>query len=318
MSEELSTDPPSAPPTCYRHPERESHIRCTRCERPICPDCMVSAPVGFQCPDCVREGNASVREARTLAGGAIHRDPVLVTKILVALNVGFFVLQYVTDDALTTDFAMNGVAVAVFDEWYRLITAAFLHAGLMHLALNMLALWLVGGAVESRLGRWRYLVVYLLSALGGSVLSYAVDSPLQTSVGASGAVFGLFGALFVLMLRLRFDVGGLIAIIAINVVIGFVPGFNINWRAHLGGLLVGTLLTAAMVYSPQRSRLAVSIGASVLVLLVCAGVSVSRSAQIDACVDGASISRSCLDDLTVIGAPSPLAADPPVDAPGQL
>jgi membrane associated rhomboid family serine protease len=173
----------------------------------------------------------------------------------------------------------------------------------------MLALWLVGGAVESRLGRWRYLVVYLLSALGGSVLSYAVDSPLQTSVGASGAVFGLFGALFVLMLRLRFDVGGLIAIIAINVVIGFVPGFNINWRAHLGGLLVGTLLTAAMVYTPKRSRLAVSIGASVLVLLVCAGVSVSRSAEIDACVDGASISRSCLDDLTVIGAatrPAPL------------
>ena len=299
MSEESAPDATSAPPTCYRHPDRESHIRCTRCDRPICPDCMVSAPVGFQCPECVREASAGAREARTLAGGTIHRDPVLVTKVLVALNVGFFVLQYLTGDELTVDFAMSGFAVAVLDEWYRLITSAFLHAGFAHLALNMLALWLVGGAVESRLGRWRYLTLYLLSAVGGSVLSYAVDSPWQTSVGASGAVFGLFGALFVLMRRLRFDVGGLIAIIAINVVIGFVPGFNINWRAHLGGLIVGTFLAVAMLYAPQRSRLWVSIGASALVLAVCVGVSVARSAQIEACLTGGS--PTCVDDLTVVG-----------------
>ena len=171
-------------------------------------------PSGFQCPDCVREGKATVREARTLAGGAIHGDPVLVTKILLAANVGLFILQFVTNDRVTARFAMQGFAVAIDGEYYRLITSAFLHTGVTHLAFNMLALWFVGSAIEPRLGRWRYLTVYLLSALGGSVLSYAVDSPFQSSVGASGAVFGLFGALFVLMRRLRFDVGGVVGLIA--------------------------------------------------------------------------------------------------------
>ncbi len=308
-------------PTCYRHPDRESHIRCTRCERPICPDCMVSASVGFQCPDCVREGKATVRQTRTLAGGAIHGDPVLVTKILVAANVALFILQYVTNDRLTARFVMQGFAVAVDGEWWRLVTSAFLHTGVTHLAFNMLALWFVGSAIEPRLGRWRYLTVYLLSALGGSVLSYAVDSPFQSSVGASGAVFGLFGALFVLMRRLRFDVGGIVGLIAINAVIGFVPGLNINWRAHLGGLIVGTLLTAAMVYAPQRQRLAVSIGASFAVVVVCVAVTTWRTDQINSCLDGTQNPNNCIEDITYIGAASSvsdsgIAARPPVDASG--
>src|SRR3954454_10157917 len=219
----------AAPPTCYRHPERESHIRCVRCERPICPDCMVSAPVGFQCPDCVRQAGATSRQARTLSGGAIHGDPALITKILVAVNILVFVIDSALGHRLLGDYAMQGGAVAADGEAYRLVTSAFLHTGFTHLAFNMIALWFVGAAVEARLGRWRYLTVYLLSALGGSVLSYAVDSPLQTSVGASGAVFGIFGALFVLSVKLRFDLGGLIALILINAVIVFIPGLNINW-----------------------------------------------------------------------------------------
>jgi membrane associated rhomboid family serine protease len=304
MTEQPADGDEAAPvvPTCYRHPERESHIRCVRCERPICPDCMVSAAVGFQCPECVREGKATTVAPRTLAGGAIHGDPLLVTKILVALNVGFFVLQLVTDDRITNRFAMQGLSVAIEGEWWRLMTSAFLHTGITHIALNMLALWFVGGAVEPRLGRWRYATVYLLSALGGSVLSYAVDSPFQASVGASGAVFGLFGALFVLMLRLRFDVQGLIAIIAINVVIGFIPGLNINWRAHLGGLIVGAVLTAAMVYAPQRSRLAVSIGVSIGVLLVCVAATMWRTDQINSCLDGTQNPNRCLDEITLVSA----------------
>lgn len=261
---------------------------------------MVSAAVGFQCPECVREGRANTREVRTLAGASVHRDPVLVTKILVALNAGFFLLQFATNDRITNRFAMQGLSVAIEGEWWRLMTSAFLHTGVTHIALNMLALWFVGGAVEPRLGRWRYLTVYLLSALGGSVLSYAVDSPFQASVGASGAVFGLFGALFVLMLRLRFDVQGLIAIIAINVVIGFIPGLNINWRAHLGGLIVGAVLTAAMVYAPQRSRLAVSIGASVGVVLVCVAATMWRTDQINGCLDGTQNPNRCLDEITLV------------------
>jgi membrane associated rhomboid family serine protease len=261
---------------------------------------MVAAPVGFQCPECVKTAGAGVRQARTIAGGAIHGDPILVTKILVAVNVILFGLQLLTDDRITNRFAMQGLAVAVEGEWYRLLSSAFLHTGITHLALNMLALWFVGAAVEPRLGRWRYLTVYLLSALGGSVLSYVLDSPFQASVGASGAVFGLFGALFVLMLRLRFDVRGLLAIIAINVVIGFLPGFNINWRAHLGGLLVGGLLTAVMVYAPQRSRLWVSIGASVAVVILCVVATVWRTDQINTCLDGTQNPNRCLEDITYV------------------
>jgi membrane associated rhomboid family serine protease len=267
---------------------------------------MVSAPVGFQCPECVQVAAASSRQARTLSGGVIHGDPALVTKILVAANV----LVYVVDSALGNrffyDYAMQGGAVAVNGEAYRLVTSAFLHTGFTHLAFNMIALWFVGAAVEGRLGRWRYLTVYLLSALGGSVLSYAVDSPLQTSVGASGAVFGIFGALFVLSVKLKFDLGGLIALILINAVIGFIPGLNINWRAHLGGLIVGALLTFVMVYAPQRTRFLWSIVASVLLFVALAGVTVYRSNEIKGCTyDNAQgktfYDTTCMENLVRIG-----------------
>jgi membrane associated rhomboid family serine protease len=276
-------DGPESAPHCYRHPDRETWIRCGRCERPICPDCMVAAPVGFQCPECVRAAAATVQQARTVSGGRIHRDPVLVTKILVGLNVGLFVVQYLSNDRVTRDYAMWGFGVALNGEWYRLLTSAFLHASVTHLLFNMVALWMVGGAVESRLGRWRYLTVYLVSALAGSVLSYAVDSANQVSVGASGAVFGLFGAFAVLAYRLRFDIAGIIGIILINAVIGFIPAFNINWRAHLGGLVAGTVLTAAMVYAPQKSRTAATVVAAALIVALCVGATVWRTDLIRAC-----------------------------------
>ena len=293
MSEPGAALPGPVPPTCYRHGDRETYVRCSRCDRPICPDCMIEAPVGFQCPECVREGNKELRQGRTIAGGAIHRDPVLITKILVGVNVFLFGLQFLSNDRVTTDYAMRGVNVAFEGEWWRLLTSAFLHVSVTHLLLNMLALWIVGGAIEPRLGRWRYLTVYLVSALAGSTLSYLVDPLSQPSVGASGAVFGLFGALFVLALRLRFDVRGVIALIAINVVIGFMPGFNINWRAHLGGLIAGTILTAVMVYTPQRHRLSLSIGASVLLVLICVLGTMARTDQARSCIESEQVFAPC-------------------------
>jgi len=139
------------------------------------------------------------------------------------------------------------------------------------------ALWVVGSAVEPRLGRWRYLTVYLLSALGGSVLSYVVDSPVIPTVGASGAVFGLFGAALVLARRLRLDIAGLVGIIAINAVLGFVIP-NVNWRAHLGGLIVGSLVTVAMVYPPKQYRVATTVAAIAGVLVLCVGATLWRTA----------------------------------------
>ena len=287
MTDGTASEPvsdPHQPPTCYRHGDRETYVQCSRCGRYICPDCMVEAPVGFHCPECIREAGRHLRAGKTLAGGAVHKDPILLTKILVAANVVLYGLQLLTNEALTEQFLMSGGPVAFLGEWWRLITSAFLHGSPTHLLFNMAALWFVGGAIEPRLGRSRYLAVYLVSALAGSVFSYIVDPVSQASVGASGAVFGLFGALFVLALRLRFDIGGIIAIIAINVVIGFVPGFNINWRAHLGGLIAGSILTAAMVYAPQRSRRWVSIGATAALVLVCVGGAYLRTEQIRSCV----------------------------------
>jgi membrane associated rhomboid family serine protease len=227
-----------------------------------------------------------------VAGGTIHGDPALVTKVLLAVNVAVFVLDLALGGELADRFAQRGIDIAVFGEQYRLISGAFLHAGLMHLAFNMLALWFVGGAVEAQLGRWRYLSVYLLSALGGAVLSYAVDSPFQATVGASGAVFGLFGAWFALSLKMRLDVTGLLWLIGLNAVIGFVPGFNINWRAHLGGLIVGAALTAVMVYAPQRRRFAWSLVASVAMLALLVGIAVNRSNEIRSCD-----TVQCVNDL---------------------
>ncbi|MEO8328459.1 MAG: rhomboid family intramembrane serine protease [Candidatus Nanopelagicales bacterium] len=250
----------------------------------------------------MREGNKDVRVGRTITGGTIHSDPALITKILVGINVAVYLAQYLSDGVVNDRFEMMGLRVAFDGDSYRLLTSAFLHASITHLLLNMLALWVVGSVVEPRLGRWRYLTVYLVSALAGSAFSYAVDSVFQRSVGASGAVFGLFGALFVLALRLRFDVRGIITIIAINVVIGFIPGFNINWRAHLGGLVAGALLTAAMVYAPQRNRVVISIVASAALIAVCVYATVWRSEQINACSNLELRSDQCGFRMPEVGA----------------
>jgi membrane associated rhomboid family serine protease len=230
---------------------------------------MVEAPVGFQCVECVRDQNRDLKQGRTISGGAIHRDPMLITKILVAINVIVFGLQQVSTLQVDQRFQMVGGCVAFYDQWWRLITAAFLHESVVHIGLNMLALWVVGNVVEPRLGRWRFLIVYLLSALAGSALSYAANPALYASVGASGAIFGLFGALFVLFLRLRMEIGGIVALIVINLALGFIPGMNIDWHAHLGGLIMGTIVTAAMVYAPQSQRLLITIAVSIAAFVLC-------------------------------------------------
>ena len=262
--------------TCYRHPDREAHVRCTRCNRRICPDCMIEASVGFQCPECVREGNASVRRARTNFGGRVTRDAGAVTKVLIGVNVAVFFVQQAST-SFTQRFeligafppppnlAFEGVADG---QYYRLLTAAFMHGGFLHIAFNMYALFLFGPPLESALGRVRFLTLYLLSALGGSAASYAFNIPNQASLGASGAVFGLLGAFFVVNRRLGRDNSGLLVLVAINLGIAFLPRFgNIDWRAHVGGLVTGTLVTVAFAYAPRPRREVVQVAGCVVVLL---------------------------------------------------
>lgn len=275
-------------PGCYRHPDRETGISCTRCDRPICPECMIPASVGYQCPACVRGGSGTghppgAARPRTLAGGTLVADTRLVTKILLGLNLAVFVAVLSAGDRLVTDLGMIAYArpgpyaldwIGVADgEWYRLLSSAFLHQEIWHIGFNMMALWFLGPPLEAALGRSRFLTLYLLSALGGNALTYWLMAQNQLSLGASGAIFGLFGATAVLMRRMRHDIRPIMVLLAVNLVITFLPGLNIAWQAHLGGLITGAALALAMVQAPRTHRLAVQIGSCVLVgLLLLAAV----------------------------------------------
>lgn len=266
-------------------------MRCTRCERPICPDCMRSASVGFQCPECVAAGRRTTVAPRTAFGGRIAGRPDALTLALVGLNVAVFLLGFaVGQDRLRADFgnlsgpallAPTGPPVGVAQgEYYRLVTSAFLHAGLLHLALNMVALLQLGAPLEAALGRIRFAVLYGLSALGGSVTAFLLAAPNTIGVGASGAIFGLFGAFYVMVRRLGGSTGPVAALLAVNLVITFAVPF-IDWRAHVGGLLTGTAVALAMAHAPRgRSRNAVQAAACVAVALLLVALVVVRRTQL--------------------------------------
>ena len=240
---------------------------------------MRSASVGYQCPTCVAEGAATVRQPRTTFGGRVAADTSRVSLTIVAVNVVVFVLGLALGQGeLQSRFGQiagfpGGFGVAD-GEYYRLLTAAFLHAGVFHVLMNMFALAQLGPVLEAALGRLRFTVLYVLSALGGSVLSYLLSDPFQLGVGASGAIFGLFGAYYVVVRRLGGETRSILTLLAINLVITFTIPI-IDWRAHLGGLVVGALVAAAFSYvprGPQRGRLQALACAAVSLVLVAAVV----------------------------------------------
>jgi membrane associated rhomboid family serine protease len=264
-------------PVCPRHPDRESYVRCQRCDRPTCPECQRPAAVGIQCVDCVRQQSKGTRVARSPFGGAIASNaPPRVTQTIIGLCVLAFVLQKLPGSNVTQRFEF--VPVYAVSEPWRLVTAAFLHAPdqPLHILLNMYALWLTGPYLEELFGRVRFALLYLISAVGGSVGYLALANPNGSSwvigtVGASGAVFGLFGAYFVVQRRLSRDTGPLIAIIVINFVFGFLVS-GIAWQAHLGGLVTGLVASAVLAYAPKANRTQVQIAglAAVAVLIAVA------------------------------------------------
>ncbi|NUK04016.1 rhomboid family intramembrane serine protease [Streptomyces lunaelactis] len=279
-------------PSCYRHPGRDTGIRCTRCERPICPDCMVSASVGFQCPECVRTGSGTghgptANQPRTVAGGAVAASPHLVTKILLAINLAVFVAA-LASDRVVNDLALlaqwppapfipvDGVAEG---EWYRLFTSMFLHQQIWHIAFNMLGLWWLGGPLEQALGRVRYLALYLLSGLAGSAFTYLLAAPDEGSLGASGAIFGLLGATVVLMRRLNYDMRPVIALLALNLLFTFTWP-DIAWQAHVGGLVAGAAIAFGLVHAPREHRTLVQVGTCALVLIATVGIVVARTVSL--------------------------------------
>ncbi|MDP9240442.1 MAG: rhomboid family intramembrane serine protease [Actinomycetota bacterium] len=273
---------------CYRHRDRETYVRCVRCNRPICPDCMTAASVGFQCPECVREGNRSIRPTRTTFGGRVSGRENAVTIGLIGINVAVFLLAAATNPAALTRavpttlhdrFALYGLGVAQ-GEYYRLITSAFLHYGPLHIAFNMYALWLFGQELERLYGRVRFLGLYFVSALGGSALAYLIIDPRAGLAGASGAVFGLFGAYFVTARKIGLSTGGILALVGINLVLGFViPG--IGWQAHIGGLITGTAMAAVLAYAPRGPRrVLVQVAGTVAIVTVLCLIVVLRTAAL--------------------------------------
>ncbi|GHF43439.1 rhomboid family intramembrane serine protease [Streptomyces mashuensis] len=281
---------------CYRHPDRETGIRCTRCERPICPDCMVSASVGFQCPECAGGGGAGggtgagprATAPRTIAGSVHVADPRLVTKIILAVNAGLWIAVMAGGEGLLSALEMLGRARVVDGgplegvaegQWYRLLSAAFLHQRPEHIALNMISLWWLGPPLEVALGRLRFVVLYVLSALGGSALSYLVAAPNQPSLGASGAIFGLLGATAVLMHRLKYDMRPIIALLVLNLIFTFTWS-DIAREAHIGGLVVGAAVAFGMVHAPRGRRALVQWGTAGAALVVIAAMVFVRTQEL--------------------------------------
>ena len=238
-----------------------SYVRCQRCGRPTCPECQRPAAVGIHCVDCVAEAARATPATRTALGGVRHDGRPVVTITLIGLCVASFALQLIVPS--WTGRWLFSPILGFFEPW-RFLSAAFLHSPgqFVHILFNMVALWFVGPTLENTLGRARYITLYLMSAVGGAVgsvlLATATGSWNVTSVGASGAVFGLFGAILVVSKRLGGDVRGILVLIGINLALGFVMA-NIAWQAHVGGLVTGALLTAAYAYAPAARRRLVAV-----------------------------------------------------------
>jgi membrane associated rhomboid family serine protease len=280
-----------SPPTCYRHPDRETWVSCVRCGRHACPDCLRSAAVGQQCVECVRGAGRTSRAAKTVFGGRPSRTAV-VTWTLMGVNVLLYLIE-LAHTSLASDWWMLGYAQnypggpaqgVAAGQWYRLITSAFLPGtgslGILDIAFNMWALYIVGPGLEQVLGRVRFLAVYLLSAVGGSVLFYYLVPPNQPALGASGAIFGLFGAWFVVSRRLHLDSRGIIMLIGINLALSLVYRSTIAWQDHVGGLITGAVITAAYVYAPRKSQAAVQVIATVAAIVFLAVAVMIRNGQL--------------------------------------
>ena len=257
--------------TCYRHPNRETGVRCSNCERPICPDCMTSTPVGMRCPECARQ------KVKVSGIGSASDEPVL-TYILIGICVAAFVGEVAGGASATgsgfggsrlfEEGALSGPAVADGDYW-RVVSAGFLHAGFFHLLFNMFSLWILGSLLEPAIGQLRFALIFFVSLLAGSFGALVVD-PNSLTVGASGGIFGLMGAAVIVMRNRGINPmeSGLGLWIGLNLLITFtVSGISIG--GHIGGLIGGSLAAFVLFDLPTTLRVP-----PVAANLLCAGLGV--------------------------------------------
>src|SRR4051812_22927463 len=237
--------------TCYRHPQRETGVSCSNCGNPICPDCMTPTPVGMRCPNCARQ------RTRTASLQSIAVEPI-ATYVLLAINVLIFVAAQ-SSSRPYVEFVLFGPAVGAGD-WWRLITSGFLHTEMWHIVLNGLALFWLGRMIEPALGHARFVAIYMVSLLCGSLGVMLLDPNSQT-LGASGAIYGLLGAAIVMARNRNIDLiqSGLIPILVLNLLLTFVfsrggGGFTLSIGGHLGGLVGGFIATFVVEELARRGR----------------------------------------------------------------
>lgn len=301
-------------PTCYRHPGKETYIRCQRCDRPICPDCMRSAAVGFQCVNCIKEGSKATRSGRTAYGGQRSANPHLTSGVLVGINGLIWLMIAATglrSSPLVDKLGLIPVGRCAVEgggyypdvpgrvaclsnppepthwipgvadgSWWQLFTVMFTHVEIWHIAFNMLALWQLGPMLESAIGRTRFLALYFLSGLAASALIYGASPVHSQTVGASGAIFGLMGALLIVAVKVRGNVQQILYWIGANFVITFVFVRFISWQGHVGGFLGGLAIAAAIVYAPRSRRAMVQWSAMAVLAAAVAAAIVARTAML--------------------------------------
>ena len=244
--------------TCYRHPNRETAVSCSSCGRPICPDCMTPTPVGMRCPECMRERTRVTHGAAAFGGSA--RAPA--TFVLIGINVAVFLAEIASGagglnspgTSLINEFGLRGTSVAS-GEWYRLLSGGFLHAGLTHIGFNMVALYFLGRLLEPAIGTTRFVFLYFAALFAGALGALLLTSPDQVTIGASGAIFGIFGAAFVIARGRGLDsVARTIGVILLfNLAFSF-SSPDISLGGHLGGLVAGVVCAFAIV-AGERGRL---------------------------------------------------------------
>jgi membrane associated rhomboid family serine protease len=263
---------------CYRHPDRQSFILCQRCGRTICPQCSTQAAVGVHCPECVKEARANaprrqpvnIRAARSLRN---NPDRPIVTYAIIALCVLVYLGQFILGNALTVWLSYYA-PLSLVQPW-RLLTSLIAHGSPLHLLSNMFSLFIIGRMLEPALGRIRYFALFLLSGIGG-LAAVALIVPGTPVLGASGAIFGMLGALLVLIRRFGGNATQILVVVGINLVIGFlVPG--VAWQAHIGGFIAGAALTAIFVRTRSEKQRGVQIAATVGIGLLLAAIAISPS-----------------------------------------
>jgi membrane associated rhomboid family serine protease len=272
VSQTPNAGPDFSPPgfaPCYRHPERMTGISCQRCQRPICGECMNPASVGFQCPSCVASGRATVRTPRTRFGAVLKPGGGNATKVMMGVLTGVWVLDLVSGGLLDRLLVMSNENI-YFGQFWRLITASLTSGSILGVLMNLLVLWIAGRAIESEVGSWRFVVLYLAAGLGGATLLFLFGPYQSAGYGAAAAVIGLLAANAIFKQKMREDVRADIGLFVLLILYSILIGFrSFGWLMLIGGILVGALVGVVLAYAPRQNRSTVQVIGLLGVIMIC-------------------------------------------------